>query len=212
MERYTERRDGYDVTCYRIDIDSDMRNTALKFAKDIVLSGNQYSRLLPEEVRNSNDVSMQEKIEVQRTYIGKLGELVFVKFLEESGKTVNTDGMLKVYEGEDNVDSYDFMTLRGHSVDIKTGFRNIHTRLLVNVEQFYRKPKYYYAAVKVDAVDTDSSQKLVDWDFIEKASVLGYVEYDYMEGNAPVSNFGEGDAKWLFYNRLRGIDGLLNEF
>lgn len=45
--------------------------------------------------------------------------------------------MLEVYEGQDNVDPYDFMTLRGHSVDVKTGFRNIHTRLLVNVEQFY---------------------------------------------------------------------------
>ena len=86
MEKYIEIRGRYNIACYRIDIDSDMRQTALKFAKDIILSGNQYSRLLPEQVRNSNDVSMQKKIEIQRTYIGKLGELVFVKFLEESGK------------------------------------------------------------------------------------------------------------------------------
>lgn len=166
MEKYIEIRGRYNIACYRIDIDSDMRQTALKFAKDIILSGNQYSRLLPEQVRNSNDVSMQKKIEIQRTYIGKLGELVFVKFLEESGKAVNTDGMLEVYEGQDNVDPYDFMTLRGHSVDVKTGFRNIHTRLLVNVEQFYNIPKDYYAAVKIEAADTDSGQKLVDWESI----------------------------------------------
>lgn len=210
MEKYIEIRGRYNIACYRIDIDSDMRQTALKFAKDIILSGNQYSRLLPEQVRNSNDVSMQKKIEIQRTYIGKLGELVFVKFLEESGKAVNTDGMLEVYEGQDNVDPYDFMTLRGHSVDVKTGFRNIHTRLLVNVEQFYNIPKDYYAAVKIEAADTDSGQKLVDWESINQASILGYAERNYMEGHAQVRDFGEGDAKWLFYNKLLGIDSLLN--
>lgn len=212
MEKYIEIRGRYNIACYRIDIDSDMRQTALKFAKDIILSGNQYSRLLPEQVRNSNDVSMQKKIEIQRTYIGKLGELVFVKFLEESGKAVNTDGMLEVYEGQDNVDPYDFMTLRGHSVDVKTGFRNIHTRLLVNVEQFYNIPKDYYAAVKIEAADTDSGQKLVDWESINQASILGYAERNYMEGHAQVRDFGEGDAKWPFYNKLLGIDSLLNEF
>lgn len=212
MHKYTEKRGNYNIACYRIDIDSDMRNAALSFAKDIILSGNQYSRLLPAQVRNSNDVSLQKKIEIQRTYIGKLGELVFVRFLQESGKTVNTDGMLEVYEGQENVDSYDFMTRRGHSVDVKTGFRNIHTRLLVNVEQFYNSPKNYYVAVKIDAADTDSSQKLVDWDCIGKASVLGYAEYNYMKEHAQVRDFSEGAAKWLFYNKLLGIDSLLNEF
>lgn len=120
--------------------------------------------------------------------------------------------MLEVYEGQDNVDPYDFMTLRGHSVDVKTGFRNIHTRLLVNVEQFYNIPKDYYAAVKIEAADTDSGQKLVDWESINQASILGYAERNYMEGHAQVRDFGEGDAKWLFYNKLLGIDSLLNEF
>lgn len=182
MVKYTEQRNGYNIACYRIGIDSQMRNAALKFAKDIILSGNQYSRLLPAQVRESDDVSLQKKIEIQRTYIGKLGELVFVRFLQENGKTVRTDGMLQVYEGQENVDSFDFMTCRGRSVDVKTGFRDIHTRLLVNTEQFYNIPKNYYVAVKIDAVDTDSRQKLVDWEHINCASVLGYAEHSSWKG------------------------------
>lgn len=60
MEKYIEIRGRYNIACYRIDIDSDMRQTALKFAKDIILSGNQYSRLLPEQVRNSNDSTKRQ--------------------------------------------------------------------------------------------------------------------------------------------------------
>lgn len=212
MERHFEKRGNYDVAYYTISINEHMRTTALDFAKRIILTDNQYSRLLPIEVRNSKDVSMQHKIEIQRTYMGKLGEMVFLKFLQENNKEVNVNGMFDVFEGQENVDSFDFVTSTGRYVDIKTGFRDIHKRLLVNIEQFDNIPKDYYVAVKIDALDIDSRQKLVDWDEISTAKIIGYADYAYMNRYANISDFGEGPARWLFYNRLMGIDRLLTMF
>ena len=210
--RKTETRGRYDVGIYEVGIDDKMRKDALKFAKDIILSDNQFPRLLPGNIRNSNDVSLQQKIEIQRTYIGKLGELVFLKLLESKCKNVNTHSMFEIYEGQDNVDTFDFETMGGDSVDVKSGFRTIHTRLLVNIEQFNNSPKNYYVGVKLDAQDTNSEQKLVDWNNITTATVKGYAEYSFMEKYAEVRDFGEGPARWLPYNKLLGIDRLINMF
>jgi len=100
----------------------------------------------------------------------------------------------------------------GDSVDVKSGFRTIHTRLLVNIEQFNNSPKNYYVGVKLDAQDTNSEQKLVDWNNITTATVKGYAEYSFMEKYAEVRDFGEGPARWLPYNKLLGIDRLINMF
>lgn len=212
MERYFEKRGNYNVACYAISINENMRSIALDFAKRIILTNNQYSRLLPIEVRNSNDVSMQQKIEIQRTYMGKLGEIAFLKFLQENNKEVNVNGMFDVFEGQENVDSFDFVTATGCSVDVKTGFRDIHKRLLVNTEQFDKNPKDFYVAVKIDALDVDPRQKLVDWDNISTAKIIGYADYTYMSKCAGIYDFGEGPARWLYYNGLMGIDRLLSMF
>lgn len=211
MKEYSERRGKYDVTVYAVPIDKAMKNDALTFAKRIVLSDNQYSRLLPAEVRASGD-AMQQKIEIQRTYMGKLGELAFLRFLQEKGKSVSTKGMLDVFPGQKNVDPFDFITSDGCSVDVKTGFRAIHKRLLVNTEQFDHIPKDYYVAVKLDAIDTDAEQKLVNWDTVSTAAIMGYAEHSYMQKHAEIFDFGEGPARWLPYKRLMGIDRLLIKF
>lgn len=212
MIRTEEQRGNYTVATYTIAITPDMKDDALKFAKEIILSDNQYSRLLPAEIQNSPNVVLQQKIEIQRTYMGKLGELAFAKFLAESGKTVNLDGMLDIYEGQQNVDSFDFITRDGHTVDVKTGFRSIHTRLLVNIEQFDNIPKDYYVAVKIDAADIDSRQKLVDWQNVSQARIIGYAEHGFLHNYAQIYDFGEGPARWRYYNALLGIDRLLREF
>lgn len=212
MIKSQEQRGNYTVSIYTITITPDMKNAALTFAKNIILSDNQYSRLLPEEIQASPNVEEQQKIEIQRTYMGKLGELAFAQFLFESGKRVNTDGMLDIYEGQTNVDSFDFITQNRHTVDVKTGFRYKHKRLLVNIEQFDRHPKDYYVAVKIDADDVDSEKKLVDWQNVPRAHIMGYAEYSFLYKYAPVKDFGEGPARWRYYNALLGIDKLLKEF
>lgn len=202
----------FGVKSYDVEVDDSMRNQALTFAKEIILSNNQYSRLLPENIKESGDISLQIKIEIQRTYMGKLGELAFQKFLVSKGKEVSAEGMLEIYEGQDNVDTFDFKTINGKTVDVKTGFRNIHKRLLVNLEQFNRIPKDYYVAVKLNADDYDSSNKLVDLSSVDKAIIIGYAEHSYMENSANIYNFGEGPAKYLEYNELKQIDNLLDKF
>lgn len=212
MEQLIEERGKYKIAYYLVDITEEMKEKALTFAKDIILTDNQYSRMLPSEVRESNDVTLQNKIEIQRTYMGKLGEQVFLKYLTENDKTVSTKGMFEVYEGQENVDHFDFITKMGNSVDVKTGFREIHKRLLVNTQQFDRIPKDYYVAVKIDAEDIDAEQKLVDWEHISTATIWGYAEHSYMQRCAGIEDFGEGPARWLYYNKLLGIDRLLGEF
>ena len=134
MRIRTEQRGNYNINVYDIDITENMRNKCLQFAKDIVLTDNQYSRLLPTQIKESGDVSLQQKIEVQRTYIGKLGELVFLTFLKIKGKEVDMQGIFDVFVGQENVDGYDFITRDNKTVDIKTGFRGIHRRLLINCD------------------------------------------------------------------------------
>lgn len=212
METFIQQRGRYFVNCYTINITQVMKSQALAFAKNIILSDNQYSRLLPDEIKECNNVNMQQKIEIQRTYMGKLGEAVFAEFLNNKNIRIDTRGMFDIYEGQQNVDSFDFITANGKTIDIKTGFRNIHKRLLVNIEQFDNLHKDYYVAVKIDTNDVDSKAKLVDWNNISMAHVLGYAEYAYMQQNARISNFGEGDARFLYYNNLLGIDSLLRMF
>ena len=73
-----------------------MKRNALDFAVEIIRSDNQYSRLLPDAVRNANDVGLQQRVEIQRTYLGKLGEMAFLKVLQEKGINVNIEGMFEV--------------------------------------------------------------------------------------------------------------------
>lgn len=114
--------------------------------------------------------------------------------------------MFEDYEWQENVDSFDFETAAGRSVDVKSGFRTIHARLLINTQQFDRSPKNYNVAVKLNAKDIDAHQKLVDWNNITITVVKGYAEYDYIRNHAEVKKFREGPARWLAYNNLNGIE------
>lgn len=214
MERIVERHDGREWAYYRLDVTAQMRGRALGFARELIEGGNQYSRLLPGTLRARPDAGRQQRLEIQRTYLGKLGELVFLQFLKEKGKQADTAGMFDIYAGEENVDRFDFATAAGETVDVKTGFRPIHKRLLVNVEQFNspRLAKDYYVAVWLKARDTDAAGKLVDWEDIPFARIHGYAEHSYMQRHAGVRDFGEGDARWLFYGDLKDIDRLVEKF
>lgn len=212
MRELYEERNGYNIRLYEIDVDDVMKRQALDFAVTIITGENQYIRLSPIEVRTKEDLAMKIRIEIQRTYMGKIGELVFSRLLSEKGICHDTTGMFEIYEGQTNVDSFDFETRAGRTVDVKTGFRSNHKRLLVNVEQFDRIPKDYYVGVLLNAKDTDVQKKLVEWESVTKARIMGYAEHDFMMRSAGIGDFGEGLARNLPYNRLLGVDRLLREF
>lgn len=212
VECKSEQRGRISVSFYEVEITAEMRQTALNFATDIILGRNQFPRLLPNVLRNSGDLDNIQKIEIQRTYIGKLGEMVFSKLLDEMGKEHDVQDMFKIWEGQHNVDSFDFITRDGETVDVKTGFRSNHTRLMVNEEQFNNIPKKYYVGVKLNAQDINREIKLVDWESITLGIVQGYAEHRYMEENLQPIDYGEGIARALSYSFLMGINRLLSKF
>ena len=111
---------------YFIEVSPAMKKAALDFAVEIISTDNQYSRLLPENMRRSNNFNLKQKLEIQRTFVGKLGEIVFREFLISQGKESNDSQMFEIFEGQMNVDKFDFETKDNQSVDIKSGFRKIH--------------------------------------------------------------------------------------
>ncbi len=190
-----------------------MRDAALAFAAKIKLDDDQFSRLLPPGLRRltPENLLVRLKLEVQRTYAGKLGELAFLALLRDRGIECDTTGLFEVYPGQENTDSFDFALPSGESIDVKTGFRSNHRRLLVNEQQLANIPKDYYVAVKLSAQDAPGDGKLILWDSVESATVKGYAQRGYLERLRSIS-YGEARAKGVEYDRLMGIDRLLSLF
>ena len=207
----TEQRGSYSVRVYEVEITPKMREKALDFATKLIENDDQYLRLIPKKLRESLDSETIKKIAIQRTYVGKLGEMVFSVLLTVKRIQHDVTDMFTIFPGQTNVDDFDFITPYNETVDIKTGFRPNHTRLMVNMEQFNDIPKDYYVGVKLNAVDIDPDITLVDWDSITQGTVQGYADHNYMEEKVESSNYGEGEAKALFYSRMMGIDSLLSK-
>lgn len=115
-----------------------MRDVAYKFAYDIEMKHDQCPRL----GQNENEL-------VETTYVGKLGELAFLSYLNSKDIFPDTKDLLEIFLGQNNVDSFDFLLRKGHTVDIKTGYLRNHKRLMVNEEQLSQKKKDVYVAVKL---------------------------------------------------------------
>lgn len=210
MKTFVETRGNYRVNCYEVEITPLMKKLALDFSTDIILKDNQYNRLLPAETTNIDE---QTQLRIQRTYMGKLAELAFADLLIRKGVKFSTSGMFQIYEGQENVDEYDFVENDGSRIDVKCGFRSIHKLLAINTDQFNsNKHKDYYVAVKLNAVDRDESKKLVDLNSVTSAQILGYAEYEFLLETAKIQDLGEGPARILAYTRLLGIDKLLRNF
>lgn len=207
------QHDRYTVKEYEVDISQEMRDKALAFATKIKIDDNQFSRLLPAnlQARTTDNFIRILKTEIQRTYVGKLGELAFLSLLNEKGIECNTEGMFDIYEGQENTDAFDFVTSNGLSVDVKTGFRSNHSRLLVNRQQFINLPKDIYVGVKLNGEDIPGDDKLIVWDSVQTAVIKGYAEKTYLD-RLPYYDYGEGPAKGLQYNWLLAIDRLLTLF
>lgn len=208
MLKKIQTKTGRFITVFETAVTKEMKASSLDFAKAIILSDNQYLRLNPIE----GNIDLQKKVQIQRTYTGKLGELVFSAFLTERGIKHSTDGMFDIYQGQTNVDEFDFKTPHNKTIDVKTGFRKIHTRLLINIEQFTNIPKDYYVGVKLNANDVDSSHKLVDLDSITSATIFGYAEYTYLKQRVKPANFGEGLAYAVPYENLLNIERIVSLF
>jgi hypothetical protein len=181
-----------------INIKSEEIHRSYQFAKDIIEQNNQYNRF---------DKSMQTQI--NRTYIGKLAEYVFLHYLQELGKDVEEGDMFKIYDGAENADDADFTLKDGRTIDIKTASLPFHQRIMIPISQLHLK-KDIYVGIKLNFLDTDR-YGILNYTKIENASIYGYIEREIIAAT-PTQNFGEGDCKAYLLNNLKTINNIIQGF
>ncbi|MDU3176671.1 hypothetical protein [Anaerococcus sp.] len=197
---------------YKIKINREDIKKAEEFSIKIINQDNQYNRLMPRFI-NPKNIKNTNKIRIQRTTVGKLGEIAFYKLLKSKNKNVDISKMFEIYEGQNAVDDSDFTTLSGDLIDVKTAYFSNHKKLMINLEQFNSKNKKidYYVGVKLHAENENPRIHLIDLYSIDYALIYGYAKRDYLENHCEVINFGEGDTVSEYLERLLRIDELIEE-
>lgn len=179
------------------------------FASQIVRGGNQYDRMMKAGVSN------EERIEyrIKRTFVGKIGEMAFYRFLSKRGINVqNFDAMFEIYPGEMNVDNFDFETSEGARVDVKTAVFANHKKLVVPLDQFLHMPKEYYVGVKLDLpANVRNYDKTFTVSCIRDVYIYGYATYDMLKQSRTI-NLGEFDCKAIGLDELNDINSLVSLF
>lgn len=166
------------------------------FSESIISSSNQYNRF-----------SKTNRIQIERTFAGKLGEYGFLLFLKQKGISYPEGAMFEVFEGKSNVDAFDFKTLKGKTLDIKVASKPFHSRIMVPIDQFNLK-KDYYVGIKLN-FKTDSKDQLI-LNTVNKAEIHGYCLREEME-KTQTKNFGEGPCKHFLLKDLHSISNIFNE-
>ncbi|KAJ50686.1 hypothetical protein BD780_002627 [Clostridium tetanomorphum] len=115
-----------------VNITQEMRNRAYEFSTDIIMQNNQFDRMHPENVR---DINERNTIRINRTYVGKLAELCFNEYLNANNIFVDIDDMFMIFEGQENVDDFDFCLPNGGTIDVKAAVFNNHRNLVVPIEE-----------------------------------------------------------------------------
>jgi hypothetical protein len=172
------------------------KTRSLNFAKEIILGGNQYDRF-------NQSITKQ----IERTYIGKLAEYVFLHFLHSRNILIEEGEMFEVFQGAENVDNFDFLLPNGQSIDIKTASMPFHTRIMIPIDQF-RLKKDFYVGVKLNFFNSDSCLDLTS---LETANICGFIDRFTLE-NRPVEFFGEGNCKAFKLVDLLDIDELIKMY
>jgi hypothetical protein len=143
-----------------------------------------------------NRFHQNKQIRTERIFYGKLGEVIFLKFLLSRDIFPEVNDMFKVFSGETNVDKFDFITKHGKKIDIKTAYEDYHKRILIPFDQFENeKAKDFYVGIKVNL------RYLV-------AEILGFCDKKKLQENGKI-NFGEGFAYWEYLNNLKPISELI---
>lgn len=153
----------------------------------------QFARDVVNETYNRFNRSVDDRIE--RLFFGKLGEVAMLQVLNSKGINPEVKEMFDIYPGTTNVDSFDFITKKKEKIDVKTAYKNFHTRILIPYDQFENIPKDFYVGVKID-IDK------------KKAVIFGYCTNKRLKENGK-KDFGEGPAYWEDLNKLKDINELI---
>lgn len=167
------------------------------FAQGIITGGNQFNRF-----------SKSQITQIHRTYIGKLAEYVFLHLLQERGVDYPEGDMFEIFEGQENADTYDFVSPQGYTIDIKTASLPFHKRIMVPMSQFHlRKDIYVDIKLNFKKVIGTTIQPYE----IDDCKIYGYVKRKLLE-DSPITNYGEGDCKSALLNELNDIERILKLF
>ncbi|GAB6100648.1 hypothetical protein JCM16358_25270 [Halanaerocella petrolearia] len=179
-------------------ITSEMRKKAHNFASNIISGGNQYDRL---------PTTINERI--GRTFAGKLAEYAFLHYLRSQEINYSEGDMFEVFEGQENVDGFDFETDNGRTIDIKCASKPFHSRIMVPIDQFNSIPKDYYIGIKLHSKLSDKGRILTN--SITKATISGYCTYKELD-QVTTKSFGEGACKHKRLDELNDIETIINMF
>lgn len=191
-----------------VEITPEMRRTAYDFSKTIIAGNNQYDRMAPAYAKGE---TARNLVRINRTYMGKLAELCFAAYLRQSDICPDTDGMFEIYEGQDQVDAFDFNLPDGRTIDIKAAVFQNHHNLVVPIDQFQNSPKDFYVGVKFRCALTQNNYTLLDPSSFDAAEIKGYCTYGDLRGRDTV-HLGEFPCKAYPLGRLRNIDDLIKLF
>ncbi|EMR74754.1 hypothetical protein MBGDF03_00918 [Thermoplasmatales archaeon SCGC AB-540-F20] len=164
-------------------------------AKDIS-NAKEFSESVVNETYNrfSKDLFTRK----ERIFFGKLGEIIFLNFLNSKNIFPDTTGMFEIYLGETNVDKFDFFTKDKQKIDVKSAYKDYHKRILVPYDQFEGgRAKDYYVGVKI-SLET------------RHAEVCGFTTKVKLLQNGK-KDFGEGPAYWEYLNNLDDINILVDK-
>ena len=173
------------------------KKRCLDFARSIIERGDQFNRF-----------NQSKSVQTTRTYVGKLAEYVFLHFLHSHGVHYDVGDMFEIFEGQQNADSYDFITADKKTVDIKTASLPFHKRIMIPISQFHLK-KDFYVGIKLNF--SCGKDKEIDPMSIQDCIIHGYVERSLLESQ-PTKNFGEGYCKAYELTQLNSISQLIERF
>ncbi|MDD2493934.1 MAG: hypothetical protein ACOX4U_08780 [Anaerovoracaceae bacterium] len=191
-----------------INITPKMKNLAYEFSTDIIMQNNQYDRMRPTNIHNINE---RNTIRINRTYVGKLAELCFNEYLLANNIFLNIDDMFVIFEGQENVDDFDFYLPNSKTIDVKAAVFNNHRNLVVPIDQYENTPKNFYVGVKFNCPIKNNDYRLIYKDTFSTANIVGFCTYEELK-NKKTINLGEFDCKAILLNELTNIKMLIDMF
>ena len=179
------------------------------FASTIISEKNQFNRMIKFGLNKQDEILYR----IKRTFVGKIGEIAFYRFLEQNKiNPGNLVKMFEIYEGEQNVDKFDFQTKKGLTIDVKTAVFQNHKNLVVPYDQFKNMAKDIYVGIKLDIpLNIKDYDETFTKDVVKDVFIYGYVMYEDLK-NLQTTNLGEFPCKAVSIFKLKNIMELLALF
>ena len=142
-------------------------SAAIEFTRNEIERATDFAKRFTPTTYNRRD---KLPVRWERNYrINKLGEIAFAKFLRANGKILlGNEDMFTAGSDTHRVDTMDFQTSDGKSIDIKTASESYHTRILVPYDQYKNQRKDYYIGIRIFAGEVT-------------AEVIGFATWEELE-------------------------------